>query len=325
MDSVTEFGSIPFDPKGERRRFADWWADAKAGLDFVAHNLPRAHRFLVRVNPYPKPWRAVTLVMADGARLAAWYGPGAKGAGPAVLLLPGTFQTKDDTPRKRRALNLWRRFEPAHVLIVDQRGFGGSAAHLGTGGSQEALDALAAADWLAHESGVPKVMVWGESLGGAIALLAACQDGAQRRIDSVIAWSPFADLADATRAGASDDKRGQTMLGRTYRWLLRRRDKRVRGFHDLLSLRADELGVPLEELLHGGSPARHLHKLRVPAIVVHAEDDPVVPVTHAQTLKDIGSPKLEVHIVPRGKHLGFDREAPAWFDAVTAHFVRRPR
>ncbi|MFA5861466.1 MAG: hypothetical protein WDA16_07195, partial [Candidatus Thermoplasmatota archaeon] len=122
MMRLTEFGSIPFDPKSERKRFADGWADAKAGLDFVAHNLPRAHRVLVRVNPYPKPWRSVMLEMPDGARLAAWHGPGEVGSSPAILLLPGTFQTKDDTPRKRRALHLWRRFAPAHVLIVDQRG-----------------------------------------------------------------------------------------------------------------------------------------------------------------------------------------------------------
>lgn len=323
MMRLTEFGSIPFDPEGERKHLADRWADAKAGLDFVAHNLPRAHRFLVRVNPYPKPWGAVTLDMPDGARLAAWHGPGAVGSGPAILIIPGTFQTKDDTPRKRRALHLWRRYAPAHVLIVDQRGFGGSAAYPGTGGSQEARDALVAADWLARESGVPKVLLWGESLGGAIALLAACQDGAEQRIESVLAWSPFADLADATRAAATDDERGRTLLGHTYRWLLHHHDHRVRDFREFLTLRARELGISVEELMYAGSPARHVARLRVPATVVHAEDDPVVPVAHARKLADARSAKLNVHVVPRGKHLEFDREAPTWYEAVTDRFLGR--
>src|SRR5438552_2019629 len=103
--------------------------------------------------------------MPDGARLAAWHGPGRPGA-RAVLFLPGTFQTKDDTSRKRRAMQLWRRFG-AHVLIVDQRGFGGSAAHAPSGGGQEARDALVAAEWLSAQSGAARVTLWGESLGGA--------------------------------------------------------------------------------------------------------------------------------------------------------------
>jgi alpha-beta hydrolase superfamily lysophospholipase len=316
---VTDLASIPFDVPDRRSRVAEAWRDAKAALDLVAHNVPRAHRWLVRLNPYPRPWRAVTLRMPDGARLAGWHGRGRAGA-PAVLMLPGTFQTKDDTPRKRRALSLWRRFG-AHVLIIDQRGFGGSAAERGTGGNVEAGDALVAAAWLARESGRARVVLWGESLGGAIALLAATRPGAEDVVERVVAWSPFADLGDAALATAGDDPRGRTMLGRTYRWLLRHRDRRVHDFREFLQLRAAELGTTVEALLDEGSPARHVARLRVPAVVFHAEDDPVVPVDHARRLADLRAPLLAVHVLPRGRHLAFDRVAPRWYAAVTERLL----
>ncbi len=317
MESLGAFGTIPFDHP-RRRRAADAWADVKAGLDFVAHNLPRAHRFFSRVNPYPRPWRAVRVVAEDGARLAAVYGPGKPGAG-ALLLVPGTFQTKDDTSRKRRALDLWRRFG-LHVLVLDQRGFGGSHAHAPTGGRQEARDVHAAADWLRQESGAARVTVWGESLGGAVALLAGTLPGASERFERVVAWSPFADLALATRAA-----RDPSILGRMYRWLIRERTRgAVQDFHGFLTLRAQALGVPLEDLLRAGSPVAHCHALQVPAFVLHAEDDPVVPVSHAKLLLDARAPRLAVQIVPRGRHLDFDREAPHWYAATTAAILGPP-
>lgn len=322
MDAYA-FRSIPFDDP-RRRGARHVWDDVKAGLDFVAHNLPRAHHVLARVNPYPRPWREVEVVAPDGARLAAVHGPGKPGA-PAILMVCGTFQTKDDTPRKRRALQLWRRFG-AHVLVLDQRGFGGSYAHPGTGGYLEARDVLAAADWLRGASGAAKVVVWGESLGGAVALLAGAQPGASERIARVVAWSPFAELADAARAASPHSRRGRTLLGRTYRWLIRERTHgEASDFQAYLALRANELHLRLEDLLRAGSPVLHCHALEVPASVFHAEDDPVVPVVHAKRLRELAAcgkaPRLDVHVLPRGRHLDFDREAPRWYEAVTASLL----
>lgn len=322
MDALGTWRTIPFDDP-VRRTMRHVWGDLKAGLDFVAHNLPRAHRLLVRVNPYPRPWRALRLEGCDGARLSAVYGPGRPGAG-ALLLIPGTFQTKDDTSRKRRALDLWRRFG-LHVLVLDQRGFGGSHEAEPTGGYLEARDALVAADWLRHESGASKVTIWGESLGGAVALLAGALPGAESKLERVVAWSPFCDLSDATLAADPRDKRGRTLLGRTYRWLLRRRAHgEADDFAAFLRLRATALGMPYEELVRHGSPLAHCHGLKVPANVFHAEDDPVVPPKHAQRLAALGLPRLEVAIVPRGRHLDFDREAPQWYAAVTERLFAKP-
>lgn len=311
--------TVPFDaPRARRGR--DLFYDMKVGIDFVAHNLPRAHRVLVRLNPYPRPWRALTLQTPDGASLAAWYAQGKPGR-PAVLFAPGTFQTKDDTPRKRRAIDLWRRLG-ASVLILDLRGFGGSHCASGTAGYHEARDLHIAADHLRAESGSQRVILWGESLGGAVSLVAATLPGAQDRFERVIAWSPFSDLGDASDVANPDTPIGRSILGKTYRWLLRHRmGREFNDFQEYLAFSARQLGMSPEELLDHGSPVQHVDALRVPAVVFHAEDDDVVPVHHAERLAATGAPNLDVHIVPRGAHLDFDREAPRWYEAVTAKML----
>jgi pimeloyl-ACP methyl ester carboxylesterase len=322
MDTVGRspyFSSIPFDaPRARTGR--DVLSDIKHGLDFVAHNLPRAHHVLVRLNPYPAPWRAVNVEAADGARLSAWYGPGRPGA-PAVLFAPGTFQTKDDTPRKRRAIDLWRRLG-ASVLIVDLRGFGGSHGSPGTAGVHEARDLHAAADWLLAESGARRALLWGESLGGAVSLLAGTLPGAASRFSRIVAWSPYADLRSATAVANPSTPVGRSMLGRTYRWLIRHRTgNEVRTFDQYLALVANQLQMSVDELCAVGSPELHVSRLRVPAVVLHAEDDFIVPVAHARRLEQRAGARLAVHVVPRGGHLDFDREAPLWYASITRKLI----
>lgn len=318
MDHATNIGlfaSVPFDaPRARTTR--DVVENVKTGIDFIAHNLPRAHRLLVRLNPYPRPWRALSVELPDGARLAAWYAQG-KAGGPAVLFAPGTFQTKDDTPRKRRAIDLWRRLG-ASVLIVDLRGFGGSHAAFGSAGYLESRDLHVAADRLKTLSGAERVILWGESLGGAVSLVAAALPGAETRFSRVIAWSPYAELREASRVSDPTTEIGRSILGRGYRWLLRHRSgNKVRDFEQYLSLCAAELGMSHDALARAGSPVHHVDALRVPGVLFHAEDDAIVPVDHARRLLDAHAPNLSVHVLPRGAHLGFDRAAPEWYGAVT--------
>lgn len=311
VEGTARIGSIPFDARSRHPGLV--LADVKASLDFIAHNLPRAHTVLERLNPYPRPWARVDVPCRDGAALAGWYGPGRPGA-PAILFLPGTFQTKDDTPRKRRAIRLWREFG-AHVLILDLRGFGGSHRLMGTAGHIEALDAHDAADWLRGHAGGAKVHLWGESLGGAVALRAASLPGAEDRFAQVLAWSPFADLESASKVASS---REHTLIARAYRWLLRVRTHReVQDFEQYLVLCAREIGVDVATLMRTCSPVHLARALRVHATVFHAEDDPVVPVDHARMLEACGAPRLDVHVVPRGRHLDFDIRAPRWYAQVT--------
>jgi alpha-beta hydrolase superfamily lysophospholipase len=205
---------------------------------------------------------------------------------------------------------------------MDLRGCGGSHAAHGTAGYHEERDLHVAADRLLRESGNATAILWGESLGGAVSLVSATLPGAEDRFEQVIAWSPFCDLADASDVANRDTPIGRSLLGKSYRWILRQRmGKDVHDFQEYLVYCASELGMSVDELLRHGSPLAHIADLRVPATILHAEDDDIVPVRNAERFAESGARNLSVKIVPRGAHLEFDREAPQWYRAVTAKML----
>src|SRR4029453_3473347 len=115
--------------------------------------------------------------------LAAWLLP--RAGAPALVLLHGYPAEKADLLPLAGALA--PRFT---VLLVDQRYFGKSGGRATTIGFRERADLQRAIDFLGTR-GIEKVGVFGFSLGGAVALLAAAEDP---RIRAVAAYAPFADL-----------------------------------------------------------------------------------------------------------------------------------
>ena len=129
------------------------------------------------------------ITTADGLRLHAWWIPGPTAA-PAVLFLhgnAGNISHRLDTIALLSQLG-------ASVLILDYRGYGRSEGTPGEHGSYE--DARAALAHLYTELGTPgdQVIVFGRSLGGAIASwLAAHHDCAGLVLEST--WTSLPDLA----------------------------------------------------------------------------------------------------------------------------------
>jgi hypothetical protein len=107
----------------------------------------------------------VNLTTADGVTLNAWYVPAAGESRATVLFChgnAGNISHRIENLRKMRNLGL-------NTLIFDYRGYGAS-----TGSPTEAgvyLDARAAWDWLTKEKklSADQVVIWGQSLGGAVA------------------------------------------------------------------------------------------------------------------------------------------------------------
>lgn len=112
---------------------------------------------------------------ADGARLHGWYQPAEK---PQAVILFCHGNAGNVTHRD----NLFRElpeFVNASILVFDYRGYGRSE---GTPNEAGVLaDARAARAWLAERAGVPEqaIILWGESIGGAIAVDLAAREGAR--------------------------------------------------------------------------------------------------------------------------------------------------
>jgi dipeptidyl aminopeptidase/acylaminoacyl peptidase len=228
----------------------------------------------------------VTITSDDGLRLAAWLvlRPGA----PAVVLLHGYPADKADM--LPIAAGLARRFT---VLLVDQRYFGRSEGRLTTLGFRERRDLERAVDFLAAR-GVGPVGVFGFSLGGAVALLAAAADP---RIRAVAAYAPFADLA---------------LLGHelyAWLWLLK---------YPLVGMVRVWSRLFLGHDLARPTPVEAAARLAVPVLLIASRADEQIPFEHAQRLRDAlaANRHAEFLFTERERH----GELPPDFESRLMHF-----
>jgi uncharacterized protein len=131
----------------------------------------------------------VELHTDDGLTLRAWHAPA---TGPArnatVMVLPGNAGSRADRVPLARAVAA-RGFD---VVLLDYRGYGGNPGRPTEEGL--AADARAAHRYLVDERGVDpgRVLLWGESLGAAVAVRLA----RERTVGGLVLRSPFTSLAD---------------------------------------------------------------------------------------------------------------------------------
>jgi acetyl esterase/lipase len=121
------------------------------------------------------------------------------------------------------------------------------------------------------------VVLWGDSAGGHLALLAALTGTA---VDGVVAWFPVTDL---TTVGRPDDDDPQT--------------------REALFLGAPPSLVP--ELARAASPLTHVHAGAPPVLLLHGDSDTLVPpdqsIRFARALQDAGG-TVSLVLVPGASH-----------------------
>jgi uncharacterized protein len=125
---------------------------------------------------------------ADGAPLHGWYVP-CENARAAVLFCHGNG---GNLSHRVDALKMLHRHAGVAVLIFDYRGYGRSKGKPSEAGCL--ADARAARGWLAAREKIPesRVVLLGESLGGAVAVDLAAHDGAR----ALVLESTFSSLPD---------------------------------------------------------------------------------------------------------------------------------
>lgn len=146
--------------------------------------------------PYPAGnWRPRGLqfedaefTASDGTLLHGWYVPHPKPRG-AILFCHGNA---GNITHREDILRRLHRVTGVSVLIFDYRGYGRSQGKPTESGVL--ADARAARDWLARREGLPaeRLILMGESLGGAVAVILAAEGGAR----ALILESTFTNLPD---------------------------------------------------------------------------------------------------------------------------------
>jgi predicted alpha/beta-fold hydrolase len=222
------------------------------------------------------------------------------------------------------------------VVLLNQRNCGGTES-LCAGLYHSGLthDADAVLRELAARGRIGPAVVAGYSLGGNLALKLAGEYGdvPPPALRGVCAVSPVLELSACVR---SLERRPNII----YQWnfvrglkaRMRRKDRCTPGRFPVDRLREvrtvrqfDELFTAphfgfrdAEDYYHRASAMRFIDRIRVPALVIVAEDDPFVPVEPFRNADLTSNPHIELIVTPHGGHCGFVEAASAASDGYWA-------
>lgn len=214
---------------------------------------------------------------SEGASLAAWHIP-REDSRAGIVLCHGHNNCR------AQLFSLIRPLHEAgfHVLMFDFRSHGLSGGKVCTYGHREQHDVAAAVEWLRQEAGVEKVGLYGISMGGSTALLAAAQDP---EIQAVVTDCAFARLEDMVQQrffmlpSAVRGPVGDSVRGWAERWV----------------------GPVVPEV--DPEAAVRAWKPR-PLLVIHGERDMLTPASHGRRLAEAGGAEADLWIVPWAPHAG---------------------
>jgi len=211
-----------------------------------------------------------------------------------------------------------------HVARMNVRGCGASEPRCSTlynsGRSDDVARALA---WAAALPLVTAVALAGFSMGGNLVLKCAGElgeDASARGLAAVVAVSPCLDLgpsADALHRPHNRLYERRFLRGLEQR--LRRHAARFPGRYPVDKLAAvrsvrdfdDVITAPAsgyrdaDDYYYRAAAARVLDRIRVPTLVLHAEDDPFIVITPESRALIAANPAIRFHPTPHGGHCAF--------------------
>ena len=232
-----------------------------------------------------------------------------------------------------------------NAVLLNQRNCG-DTEHLGPGLYNSGLtdDAIFVMRELTERDGIGAIAVAGYSLGGNLALKLAGDygDAPPPWLKAVCAVSPVMELADCVHAL---ERRSNVV----YQWnfvrglkaRMRRKDRHWPGTFAIGAL--DRIRTVREfdeaytapyfgyknaaDYYHRAAAMRVVDRIRVPALVITAKDDPFVPVAPFLDPKVTGNPNLTVVVTEHGGHCGFlgpsagPEDDGYWAEKMIVNFV----
>ncbi|MEW4568873.1 ComEC/Rec2 family competence protein [Tautonia sp. JC769] len=241
---------------------------------------------------FPAPWRSVSIVARDGVRLRAWQrgpreGVSALGPGRVAIIVHGLAEASPSMQGRAEAIvqRGWA------VLLPDLRTFGRSEGDRASYGAREAGDLVGWVDLLRDEDPGARVVVWGRSMGAAVALRAAVEDD---RIEAVVLEAPYDDLREALSLRLKRLRfSGAARLGGLVLW----QASRIAGAR---------IDLP--------RPIDLAPRFQRPALILRGEADTVTPAPAIRRLADAFPDDHRPEVVPvaEAEHAEvFDRGGPA--------------
>jgi fermentation-respiration switch protein FrsA (DUF1100 family) len=228
----------------------------------------------------------------DGTRLHGWFLPAQGKSAGTILFLHGNAENVSTHIMSVR----WLPERGFSVFLLDYRGYGASAGKPTLAGVQDDMDSALRMLIARPEVDPGRIVVFGQSLGGAIAIYNVAHSPHRRHIRALAVESAFSGHRRITREKLSEF------------WL------------------TWPLQYPLSWTVSDKySPARAVAAVSpIPLLIIHGDKDPIVPAHHAQRLFELAREPKQLWIVPDGGHIqAFQRESyrgrfVAWLAEVLA-------
>jgi predicted alpha/beta-fold hydrolase len=311
------------------------WALMKKGLaDLSMFFLAQKRQTLNLGYAYPSQFEYHYFEGADGERIAASLALQEEPR-PGLVIVHGLLSTRLFDYVRAIAVRAYYEWG-FNVAAVDLRSFGLTEMMSyppATGGWKEGEDIICAARYL-KSLGATSVGALGISLGASSVMNASHPAGAEALDGGILAICGPGDVRRAVEYIDREVPRGHPFwpVSRLFEAMLVSKVRNlgwpseVADFRTLMELVvAPRYGMTVDEIYERSSAKNHIAKARVPVLVLHSEDDEVVPVEHARMLERAaaGSDKVRVWIVPGGGHAAFDAIDRRWTYAVYRTFFER--
>ncbi|MCR4347970.1 MAG: alpha/beta hydrolase [Sulfuricaulis sp.] len=207
---------------------------------------------------------------SDGTRLHGWFLPAQGNALGTILFLHGNAENISTHIMSVR----WLPARGFNVFLLDYRGYGASEGKPTFGGAQD--DVESALKMLTARPGVDvsRIVVFGQSLGGAIAVYRVAHTAYRENIRALVVESAFSGYRQITREKLADF------------WL-------TWPFQYPLSWTVSDEYNPSTAVANI-SP--------IPLLIIHGDQDPIVPLHHGQRLFELAREPKQLWVVPGGGH-----------------------
>jgi fermentation-respiration switch protein FrsA (DUF1100 family) len=207
----------------------------------------------------------------DGTRLHAWFLPAEPAAQGTILFLHGNAENISTHIMSVR----WLPARGFNVFLPDYRGYGDSAGAPSIDGVQDDVDSALRTLLSRPDANPDRIVVFGQSLGGSIAIYNVAHSPYRRHIRGLAVESAFASYRGIAR---------EKLAAFWLTWPLQ---------------------YPLSWLVSDRySPAKAVSGISpIPLLIIQGDHDPIVPVGHGRRLFELAREPKQLWIVPGGGHI----------------------
>jgi len=230
------------------------------------------HRVQVHTpNQLGLTYHGVRFSAEDGVELYGWFLPAKGSASGTVLHLHGNAENMST----HFASVAWMPARGFNVFVFDYRGYGASEGNPSLEGAQKDIDAAMKTLLARGDIDKSRIAVYGQSLGGALAVYNVAHSPFRDRIRALVIESTFSGYVEIAREKFADH---------WFTW----------PFQWIPLLTVDDRFSPLP-VIKTISP--------IPLLILHGDRDATVPVHYGRQLYEAALEPKQLWIIPGARHI----------------------